>query len=217
MSARISGLVWELQLPREEKYVLLCLADHAKNDGSDVYPSIGLIAWKTNYSERRVQQIMRSLEGRGLLVRQKEQFGRSRTIIYRINLAAGVQRPRLRRAEISRVGNPDPDTQGEISAREKGAMKYKKGEVAAAPESFEPKTLKQIPRYHPTGGLTPRQLATLCKEISLIYKAHQGATWRTNFDDEALQIACVRHMIPLDLAREALTRSYGDKETDSSN
>ncbi len=61
MSAKICGLVWKLDLPREEKYVLLCLGDHSDHDGNNVFPSIGLVAWKTDYSERRIQELMRRL------------------------------------------------------------------------------------------------------------------------------------------------------------
>ncbi|SRR5713101_1800510 len=145
MSAKISGLVWELELPREEKYVLLCLADHAKHDGTDVYPSVGLIAWKTDYSERRIQELMRCLERRGLLVKVKAQFGRGRTTVYRINLETGTfKEPRTKGAKISPIPGQDNFYKGEIPQGQKGATGRLKGEITTAPESIEPRTLNSV-------------------------------------------------------------------------
>lgn len=146
MSAKIFGLVWELELPREEKYVLLCLADHADHDGNNVFPSIGLIAWKTDYSERRIQELMRRLERKGLLVKVEEQFGRGRTVKYRIDLQAGTfKERRVKGAKISPIPQPSDFTKGEIPQGQKGAGARVMGELATAPESIEPKTLNLFP------------------------------------------------------------------------
>lgn len=67
MSSKLTGAVWELDLPRPEKYVLLALADHGKEDGSDVYPSLARIEWKTGYSRTQVRDIMRQLREKGIL------------------------------------------------------------------------------------------------------------------------------------------------------
>ena len=67
MSAKLMGLVFELEVERDEFPVLIALADHAHDDGTSVYPSVGYLAWKTNLSERSVQRILRKLEDRGLI------------------------------------------------------------------------------------------------------------------------------------------------------
>lgn len=67
MSAKVMGLVFEADLPRAEKFILLALADHAKEDGSDVYPSVARIQWKTGYSERQIRSLIDSLERMGIL------------------------------------------------------------------------------------------------------------------------------------------------------
>lgn len=93
MSAKQTGLVWELDLPRPEKYVLSVLADHAKDDGRDVYPSLARIEWKTGYGETQVRAIMRTLERRGVLVlEQKGGRGAGSTDRYRLDLSKA---PRL--------------------------------------------------------------------------------------------------------------------------
>ena len=68
MSAKVTGIVWESALERQEKYVLLALTDHCKEDGTDVYPSLWRIIWKTGYSETQVREIMRSLMKKKILL-----------------------------------------------------------------------------------------------------------------------------------------------------
>src|SRR4030067_2948224 len=68
MSVIIMGLVWEANLPQREKLILLAYADHADHEGNNVYPSIGLIAWKTGYKERAVQRITKSLVAKGIMI-----------------------------------------------------------------------------------------------------------------------------------------------------
>lgn len=68
MSGLVMGLVWEQSLDRPEKYVLLAYADHADQNGGNVYPSVDLIVRKTGYSERAVQHITHNLEMAGYLV-----------------------------------------------------------------------------------------------------------------------------------------------------
>jgi len=62
------GLVWDLDLPSNEKFILLAYADHADHEGRNIYPAVATIARKTGYSERSVQSLTRSLQERGLLV-----------------------------------------------------------------------------------------------------------------------------------------------------
>ena len=68
MSVKIMGLVWEANLPHDEKFVLLAYADHADHQGRHIFPSVGLVAWKTGYSPRQIQRITRDLQKRLILV-----------------------------------------------------------------------------------------------------------------------------------------------------
>jgi hypothetical protein len=71
-------LVWE-SAPTEsasELLVLLTIADHADDNGENAYPGIARIAYRCRLSERRVQQIIKSLEVRGLLMVEKQAGGR---------------------------------------------------------------------------------------------------------------------------------------------
>ncbi len=79
------GEVWGLALPREQKYVLIALADHADHEGCHVFPSVGLVAWKTDYSDRQIRRILEELERIGAIVPTNRQQGQ--VTEYRIDLA----------------------------------------------------------------------------------------------------------------------------------
>lgn len=72
---------WLLDLPSNQKFVLLALADSA-NDNGVCWPSISTIATKCGMSERSVQAHISALEKMGILTRD-ERSGRS--TIYRID------------------------------------------------------------------------------------------------------------------------------------
>ena len=75
MSGKVSGWVWDLELPQNEKFVLLAYADHADHEGHNVFPSIALICKKTGYSRRSIQTITKRLMNKGLLVPEGGQQG----------------------------------------------------------------------------------------------------------------------------------------------
>ena len=62
MSAKITGQVWDLQLPRMEAQILFAMADHAHHEGGHVFPSQALIAWKTGYSIRQIRRVQENLK-----------------------------------------------------------------------------------------------------------------------------------------------------------
>lgn len=68
MSAKVMGQVYDYKLPHGEQTVLLAVADHADHDGEHAFPSVPLIAWKINYTERQVRRLMKQLRDRGVLV-----------------------------------------------------------------------------------------------------------------------------------------------------
>jgi len=98
MSVKIMGLVWDLDIPQNEKFVLLAYADHADHNGDNMFPSVALVAKKTGYSERSVQRTTRSLEEKGYLVANgkgpngtnKWKFGRGDILSGVTNEAEGV-------------------------------------------------------------------------------------------------------------------------------
>ncbi len=65
--------------------VLFALATYGK-DGKNIYPSIARIAHDTNYGERQIRRILKDLEDKKILEREKERLHRA--ITYSINIDA---------------------------------------------------------------------------------------------------------------------------------
>lgn len=153
MSAKATGLIWEADLPRPEKYVLLALADHAKEDGSDVYPSLGRVQWKTGYSETQVRDIIRSLIEQKILVPvRKGGNGPTDTNRYRIDFKALTMLQDFREWAASRKGAKtvpiNNDGKGTESEPLKGAVLDEKGcgldQNKGAKTEPEPRTIRTI-------------------------------------------------------------------------
>lgn len=66
MSIKLMSLAWDADLPLAEKAVLLCLCDHANDDG-DCWPSMARIARRSSMSERTAQRAIKGLRERGIL------------------------------------------------------------------------------------------------------------------------------------------------------
>lgn len=98
MSVKIMGQVWDLDLPQNEKFVLLAYADHADHNGDNIFPAVATVAKKTGYSERSIQRTTRSLEEKGYLVANgkgpkgtnKWKYGRGDKLAGVTNEAEGV-------------------------------------------------------------------------------------------------------------------------------
>jgi hypothetical protein len=91
MSGFVMGRVWTLELSKGQQTVLLALADHAHDDGTSVFPSIGYTAWKTGYQRRHVQRMFRELQEAGVLVEVAPATRRLPTE-YRIVIEAGREK-----------------------------------------------------------------------------------------------------------------------------
>lgn len=66
MSIKLMSAAWEMTLPQTEKMVLLCLCDHANDDG-ECWPSVARMARKCSVSERTVQRAIQGLKDRSIL------------------------------------------------------------------------------------------------------------------------------------------------------
>jgi DNA-binding transcriptional regulator YhcF (GntR family) len=71
MSIRLMAEVWRTDLATIEKMVLLVIADHASDDGTEAWPSQATIAAKASISIRTVQRAVNSLVENGYLWMQK--------------------------------------------------------------------------------------------------------------------------------------------------
>jgi hypothetical protein len=83
--------VWEHEFPANQQLVMLALADHANDEGSQIFPSIERIAWKTGYSTRSIQRVIRDLQEAGILcvVRKANRY---RPTEYSIDWSKAIQK-----------------------------------------------------------------------------------------------------------------------------
>lgn len=139
MSVKVMGMVWDADLPRAEKYVLLAYADHAKHDGTGIFPAVALISRKTGYDERSVQRITRNIESEyGLLIPDgKGPHGENRWRIPLEVLAEIALPPDMGGTSDGGDKMPPPDKTpgGGDKKREEGVTKSTKGgDIAMSPE-----------------------------------------------------------------------------------
>jgi hypothetical protein len=71
LSIRVMSEVWLTKLPLTEKMVLLVIADHASDDGTEAWPSQATIAKKASVSIRTVQRSVNTLVEKGFVYMQK--------------------------------------------------------------------------------------------------------------------------------------------------
>lgn len=147
------GEVWGLTLPREQKYVLIALADHADHEGNHVYPSVGLVAWKTDYSERQIRRILEELEKVAAIIPTDRQQGL--VTEYRIDLSQ-IPRKEPRSAKRGRPARqnqaPDQNHMPEEAKTEPAKTKTEpvKTPDILTPENKTPDILTENPGHFDT-------------------------------------------------------------------
>lgn len=178
MSAKIMGLVWDLKLSPAERIVLLAMADHADHDGDNIWPSIGRLAWKTDYSERQVKRIIKDLRDAGILV-VTQGATPSTPNHYRINLAAGIQK------EAYKTGK-NKNKRGDILTPRKRGDILTPGDIAMSPPgdtgdtprgdiAMSPKPSWEPSMNHEREKRTPKQAnMDTFHEAVVIYKELSG-------------------------------------------
>lgn len=93
MSAKLLGEVWELDLPMNQAWVLMAMVDHADHEGKNIFPSLGLLAWKTGYCEQTVRRLIKKLREAKIVIEDKVRAGK--TTIYRVDLTQAKRKQPL--------------------------------------------------------------------------------------------------------------------------
>jgi hypothetical protein len=102
-----------------EKFVLLAMADHARDDGTGCYPSVTRLARKTSLTERGVQKVIRRLESRCLLASKgKSKGGRGVTVEYDLRLEKGERGASKTPNVSAKKGEPGSPESSRIVLRE---------------------------------------------------------------------------------------------------
>ena len=135
MSIKVMSQIWDLKLEQNARTVLMCLADHADDDGTHCYPSVAYIAWKTGYSRSSIQRLLRDLRSAGLIVPASHaRGGRGWSTEYNIHLEAGEQKEPYVKGLIMRpfIETPEPSVTGNtyvkgVTGAQKGVTGAQKG------------------------------------------------------------------------------------------
>jgi hypothetical protein len=145
MSVQQMALVWGLKLPHNQAWVLMAYADHADHDGEHVYPGIPRIAWKTGYSERQIQRIVRELEAKGLMELVSGGLGGSGNLpLYRLTLEKGVKKSPFKRGDKKKGDKLSsiPRKKGDSLSEKGDKLSPPYNKDARAEPSFEPSLLQ---------------------------------------------------------------------------
>src|ERR1700733_12798442 len=88
MSYDLVDAAFYFKLPGIEKDILLALCKHAHADGTGSYASLRLLAFESGFSVRSVQNALRSLEAKNIIVAEGSKTGgrKSQTVHYKILL-----------------------------------------------------------------------------------------------------------------------------------
>lgn len=97
MSVRVMSAVWDCDLPPDEKFLALALADWASDDGSHIFASQSHMAWKIGKTDRAVRTTLKKLIDGGVLVPEGKHYfsgseGHGGTIEYRLDVSKLPQR-----------------------------------------------------------------------------------------------------------------------------
>ncbi len=154
MSGQLMGLVYNLDITRSQREVLLALAEHAKDPAKDptgvCWPSLDVIAWKTRISKRQVRRIIRQIEQLGIMS-VKCAGGRHITSRYKLNLELlfGREKPELQKPPRQRCLKEDtmspfldspgfpripPDQKADISDTERRTFQTQKADTIMSSE-----------------------------------------------------------------------------------
>ena len=110
MSVALMAKVWDSALPSDERFVALCLADFADDEGTRIWPSQAVVARKVGKDERSVRRTFKKLIDRGVLIPLGGQGGgRGVTVRYRMS-ADALPKP----DETPPIEDVNPDTDAPI-------------------------------------------------------------------------------------------------------
>ncbi len=169
--------VWDSSLEPTERFVLLCLADAANDDGR-CWPSAATIARKTGLSERAVRYSLKALEDAGHLTRQ-ERPGTS-TIFVVHPCTTCTPAPRAPLQEV----HPTPAPRAPKPKRTINSISSKRERARRCPDDWHPAPLPadlQAEVSQAVPGWEARQLASMrdwSRNSPNGAKVDWDATWR---------------------------------------
>ncbi len=162
MSGKLIGKIWGLKISPTAKYILVCIAEHANENGTDAFPSIRRIAWETGLNDRTVQRGLGRLKKLGVLEVQEHGGPGKGPNRYVIRLdKAGKQERFVPLREGGHKHHPSPHSTVTAQDRDDAAPPYDGRDTGVAPLWEGP-----VPaQSHEDAGVVPppyRHSATTC-------------------------------------------------------
>lgn len=235
MSGKLVGQVYDLDLPHNEQSIMLALADHGHDDGSHIRPSVGYLAWKTGYTERQVQTILRRLESKGLIEPVAYATGgRGKATEYQMHIERGAKKAPYVPPKGEGIASPYSDAKGEaISSpyekgevlkrvksdaqkgevsRGKGEVSAQKGEVIASPQ---PKNLREPEENPKSLGATSAPTTLPPSKPSVTFEELTPATTeeRARPTQQQSEVAAWGAVMGLDITIPANAKRVGNMLT----
>jgi biotin operon repressor len=137
MSGLLAGKVWHSRLPAVLKPLAACLADEGNNQGKNIFPSIGYLAWKLGISPRSVQRRMAELRQLGVICEvSKKRFGRISIPNYYFDVSKLPHRKswsETRQGDSDDVTSVSGDASDMTSQRDTVTSVTPRGDTAVAP------------------------------------------------------------------------------------
>ena len=196
MSVEQMALVWKYDFGHAEQSIMLALADHAHDDGTEIRPSVARLAWKTGYEERQVQRILKHLrDDLKILVMTEEGGGRGKPNVYRFDWSKGVKKSPFKSGKRVTSGS-------------------RKGDIAKTPEpsSIEPPSStegREDPKPEPLAHHHMKRIYEAMKEAGFTIT---GKTKGAKQNEYGRLVARVQWMLdnqsPTDSELDALPDAY---------
>lgn len=173
MSIEQMTKVWQYEFDHAEQAVMLALADHAHDDGTEIRPGIARLAWKTGYSDRQVQRILKTLrDDKQILKLVRRGDGRGHPNVYRFDWSKGVKKSPF-----------TPPRKGDKKDL-KGDISDKKGDTVTSPEPSFPNRQSESsvsptghsPEEKPAKVMTAKTIERTT-EVGFDAAPHQKANW----------------------------------------
>jgi hypothetical protein len=155
VSITLMSAVWPLEIPPNEKLVILALADNA-NDAGECWPSMATLKLKTSLSERTIQRCLRELEAKSL-VQVEARYGRSNVYVLSVKAPVTVTPPSERH----------PVT---VSPHPRQADTSPPSPCHPTPVTVTPRTIIE-PSGEPSGTVRARRASTRCPEEFVVTEA----------------------------------------------
>ena len=169
MSTKVRNACRKLRLPAPQKFALVAMADYARHDGTNVFPTLKTLEEETGFSESTLRRAITALEERALLVpERKNRGGRLLSNLYRIDLA------RVAELTAGQAGNPVTVT----------ALEPEPMVEILPPEELNPVTLTENPvTLTAESSLNKKERESQATLICPNEPRHGSRQWSPKIDD----------------------------------